>query len=84
MLGVSLIDRYLLSLPEYSSEMTQANMIEIYSYNGLLPTKKIIGKWTSLDKPLCMDYLYSTQMFGKNTAVRICLKFTEKLLGDFR
>jgi len=46
MMGVGLVERYLRSLPEYSPEMTRANVIEIYSYNGLLPTKKVIGKWT--------------------------------------
>jgi len=46
MMGVGLVERYLRSLPEYSPEMTKANVIEIYSYNGLLPTKKVIGKWT--------------------------------------
>ena len=44
MYGMSLVERYLYSLPEYRLELQQRNYIEIYSYNGLLATRKIIGK----------------------------------------
>lgn len=44
MYGLSLVERYLYSLPEYRLELQRRNYIEIYSYNGLLATRKVIGK----------------------------------------
>jgi hypothetical protein len=44
MLGTSLIDQYVYSLPEYDMELQSSNFIEIYSDNGLHPTSKVIGK----------------------------------------
>ena len=41
--GLSLVERYLYSLPEYRLELQRRNYIEIYSYNGLLATRKVIG-----------------------------------------
>ena len=43
MYGMSMVERYLYSLPEYRMEMQRSNFIEIYSYNGLLATRKVIG-----------------------------------------
>ena len=43
MYGISLVERYLYSLPEYRLELQRRNYIEIYSYNGLLATRKVIG-----------------------------------------
>ena len=41
--GLTIIERYLYSLPEYCQEIQKSNFIEIYSYNGLLATRKVIG-----------------------------------------
>ena len=51
--SMSIVDRYIYSLPEYRAELQRSNFIEIYSYNGLLATRKVIGKfenelWTAL------------------------------------
>ena len=43
MFGMNYIERYLYSLPEYRLELQRRNFVEIYSYNGLLATRKIIG-----------------------------------------
>jgi hypothetical protein len=42
--GMTWIERFLYSLPEYRVEMQQKHFIEIYSYNGLLTTRKVIGE----------------------------------------
>lgn len=44
MYGMSMVERYLYSLPEYRMEMHKSNFIEIFSYNGLLATRKVIGE----------------------------------------
>ena len=44
MYGLNLVERYLYSLPEYRLELQRRNYIEIYSYNGLLATRKVIGE----------------------------------------
>ena len=43
MFGMSFVERYLYSLPEYRLELQRRNYIEIYSYNGLMATRKVIG-----------------------------------------
>ncbi|KAK2153572.1 hypothetical protein LSH36_292g02022 [Paralvinella palmiformis] len=42
MYGISLVEHYLYSLPEYHLEFQRKNYIEVYSYNGLLATRKVI------------------------------------------
>ena len=49
MYGTSRIERYLYSLPEYRMEIQRSHFIEIYSYNGLLATRKVIGKRHNTD-----------------------------------
>jgi len=44
MYGISLVEHYLYSLPEYHLEFQRKNYIEVYSYNGLLATRKVIGE----------------------------------------
>jgi hypothetical protein len=48
MYGLNIIERYIHSLPEYSFAAQTSNFIEICSYNGLLLTKKVIGKYKIL------------------------------------
>ncbi len=57
MFGTSLVERYLYSLPEYRMELHRSNFIEIYSYNGLLATRKIIGNcvFTLIDDSLVIN-----------------------------
>ena len=43
------IERYLYSLPDYKTEFQRKQFIEIYSYNGLLATRKVIGKVQFID-----------------------------------
>ena len=43
MFGMSLVEQYLYSLPEYRTELHRRNFIEICSFNGLLATRKVIG-----------------------------------------
>lgn len=42
--GSTLIERYIYSLPEYRVRCHQRNFIEICSFNGLLATRKVIGR----------------------------------------
>ena len=44
-LGTTLIEKYIYSLPEYRlHERQRRNFIEIHSFNGLLATRKVIGR----------------------------------------
>jgi hypothetical protein len=42
--GSTLVERYIYSLPEYRVRRHQRNFIEICSFNGLLATRKVIGR----------------------------------------
>lgn len=52
MLEMNLVEQYLYSLPEYRLELYQKNFIEIRSFNGLLSTKKVIGKFDFSNREL--------------------------------